>query len=46
MAVIELKPITPGQRFKVVVKNELYKGRPVESLTEAKKRSLLFTVGS
>jgi large subunit ribosomal protein L2 len=39
MAVIELKPITPGQRFKVVIKNEVYKGRPVDSLTQAKKRT-------
>lgn len=39
MAVIELKPITPGQRFKVVIKNETYKGRPVSSLTKAKKRT-------
>ncbi len=40
MAVIELKPVTPGQRFKVNVKTEgLHKGKPHASLTVAKKRS-------
>jgi large subunit ribosomal protein L2 len=40
MAVIEIKPTTPGQRFKIQVKREgLYKGRPEKSLTSSKKRT-------
>lgn len=39
MAVIELNPVTPGQRFKIRVKNEgLHKGKPEKSLTRSKNR--------
>lgn len=39
MAVIELKPVTPGQRFKIRVKNDgLHKGKPEKSLTRSKNR--------
>jgi large subunit ribosomal protein L2 len=40
MAIIELKPTSPGQRFKVNIKTEgLHKGRPVKGLTKNKKRT-------
>jgi large subunit ribosomal protein L2 len=40
MAVIELKPVTPGQRFKINIKTEgLHKGRPLKSLARSKKRT-------
>jgi len=40
MALLKLRPTTPGQRGMVRVKNtELYKGRPVKALTEAKRRT-------
>lgn len=40
MAVIELRPITPGQRFTVRVKTEgLHKGGPEKSLTLKKQRT-------
>lgn len=40
MAVIELKPVTPGQRFKINVKTPgLHKGKPHAALTKTKKRS-------
>lgn len=40
MAIIELKPTTPGQRFKINVKTkELYKGAPVKGLTRKKNRT-------
>lgn len=40
MAIIELKPTSPGQRFKINIKTEgLYKGRPVKSLTHKKNRT-------
>lgn len=40
MAIIELKPTSPGQRFKVNIKTEgLHKGRPVKSLTKNKGRT-------
>ncbi len=40
MALIKLKPVTPGQRFKVNVKTEgLHKGKPEKSLTSKKNRS-------
>lgn len=39
MAVIELKPVTPGQRFKINVKTPgLHKGKPQKGLTSSKKR--------
>jgi len=40
MAVIALKPTTPGQRFTIKVRSEgLYRGRPEKGLTKSKKRS-------
>ncbi len=40
MALLKLRPTTPGQRGMVRVKNlDLYKGRPVKALTEAKRRT-------
>lgn len=40
MAIIELKPTTPGQRFTIKVKTPgLHKGRPVKNLTQKKKRT-------
>tara|TARA_R110002110_G_scaffold415719_2_gene654253 strand:- start:21839 stop:22681 length:843 start_codon:yes stop_codon:yes gene_type:complete len=40
MAVIELKPTTPGQRFTIKVKTEgLHRGRPEKGLTTKKSRS-------
>lgn len=40
MAIIELKPTSPGQRFKINIKTEgLHKGRPVKSLTKKKSRT-------
>ncbi|MBN9288520.1 MAG: 50S ribosomal protein L2 [Gammaproteobacteria bacterium 39-13] len=40
MAIIELKPTSPGQRFKIKIKTEgLYKGAPVKSLTSKKNRT-------
>lgn len=40
MAIIELKPTSPGQRFKINIKTEgLHKGSPVKSLTKKKNRT-------
>lgn len=40
MAIIELKPTSPGQRFKINIKTPgLHKGRPVKSLTMKKNRT-------
>lgn len=39
MAVIEIKPTTPGQRFKIQVKKPVYKGRPNKKLTKIKRRT-------
>lgn len=40
MAIIELKPTSPGQRFKINVQTKgLYKGRPVKHLTSKKNRT-------
>lgn len=40
MAIIELKPTSPGQRFKVNIKTEgLHKGRPIKRLTKNKGRT-------
>lgn len=39
MAVVKLKPTSPGRRSMVkVVNRDLYKGRPVDALTSSKKR--------
>lgn len=40
MAIIELKPTSPGQRFKINIKTEgLHKGKPHKSLTKKKNRT-------
>lgn len=40
MAIIELKPTSPGQRFKINIKTPgLHKGRPIKSLTRKKNRT-------
>lgn len=40
MAVIELKPTSPGQRFKINIKTKgLHTGKPVKSLTKNKTRT-------
>ena len=39
MALIKVKPTSPGRRSLVKVVNpDLHKGRPVDALTESKKR--------
>ena len=37
-SIVKNKPTSPGQRFKVQVKQEVFKGRPEKRLTESKKR--------
>lgn len=45
MALIKLKPVTPGQRFKVNVKTEgLHKGKPEKSLTSKKIELMAVTI--
>ena len=39
MAIIKAKPTSPGRRFRVNIKQDLYKGRPEKSLVESKKRT-------
>ncbi len=40
MAIVTLKPVTPGQRGRIrIVTPELHKGRPMKSLLVAKKRT-------
>ncbi len=34
MAVIKAKPTSPGRRGVIAVKSDLYKGKPLKSLTE------------
>ena len=36
MAIIKSKPTSPGRRGQIVVKSELYKGKPLKSLLEKK----------
>jgi large subunit ribosomal protein L2 len=38
MAIIKAKPTSPGRRFRVQIREELYKGRPEKTLVESKKR--------
>ena len=40
MAIIKAKPTSPGRRFRVQIREELYKGRPEKTLVESKKRYL------
>jgi|SRR3989344_807143 len=41
MALIKIRPITPGQRQKVIVRNpDLYKGEPYKALLKPDKRSM------
>ena len=37
MAIIKAKPTSPGRRFRVQIREELYKGRPEKTLVESKK---------
>jgi len=40
MALVKMKPTSPGRRFMIQsVNNEIYRGRPIKSLIEIKKRS-------
>ena len=39
MAIIKAKPTSPGRRFRVNIKQDLYKGRPEKTLVESKKRT-------
>ena len=38
MSVIKAKPTSPGRRFVVSVKRDLYKGKPYKPLTEKKSK--------
>ena len=40
MAIIKAKPTSPGRRFRVNIKQDLYKGRPEKTLIESKKELL------
>ena len=40
MAIIKAKPTSPGRRFRVQIREELYKGRPEKTLVESKKEYL------
>ena len=39
MSVIKAKPTSPGRRFVVSVKRDLYKGKPYKPLTEKKTKN-------
>ncbi len=39
MAIIKAKPTSPGRRFRVNIKQDLYKGRPEKTLVESKKKN-------
>ena len=39
MAIIKAKPTSPGRRFRVNIKQDLYKGRPEKTLVESKTRT-------
>jgi Ribosomal protein L2 len=39
MSVIKAKPTSPGRRFVVSVKRDLYKGKPYKPLTEKKSKN-------
>ncbi|MFL2487932.1 MAG: 50S ribosomal protein L2 [Gammaproteobacteria bacterium] len=38
MAIIKAKPTSPGRRFRVLIREDLHKGRPEKTLVESKKR--------
>ena len=38
MAILKAKPTSPGRRGVISIKSELYKGRPLKSLTESKNK--------
>ena len=39
MAVIKAKPTSPGRRGVIAVKSDLYKGKPLISLTRVKSKN-------
>ena len=39
MAIIKSKPTSPGKRGQIVVKSDLYKGKPIKSLLEKKSKN-------
>ena len=39
MAVIKAKPTSPGRRGVIAVKSDLYKGKPLKSLTRVKSKN-------
>ena len=39
MSVIKAKPTSPGRRFVVSIKRDLYKGKPYKPLTEKKSKN-------
>jgi len=39
MAIIKSKPTSPGKRGQIVVKSDLYKGKPLKSLLEPKSKN-------
>ena len=38
MAIIKAKPTSPGRRGVIAIKTDLYKGKPLKSLTQAKSK--------
>ena len=40
MAIIKAKPTSPGRRFRVLIREDLHKGRPEKTLVESKNESL------
>jgi large subunit ribosomal protein L2 len=38
MAILKAKPTSPGRRGVISIKSDLYKGRPLKSLTESKNK--------
>ena len=39
MAIINAKPTSPGRRGVIAVKSDLYKGKPLKSLTRVKSKN-------
>ena len=39
MAIIKAKPTSPGRRGVIAIKSDLYKGKPLKSLTQAKSKN-------
>ena len=39
MAIIKAKPTSPGRRGVISVKTDLYKGKPLKSLTQPKSKN-------